>query len=65
MTNEQTTIIVTVYDVLGHKMLEQQHALVGGNNTFTTDFADFAKGVYLVKVTDLNSNDVQTKTIVK
>ncbi|MGZ4079641.1 MAG: T9SS type A sorting domain-containing protein, partial [Bacteroidia bacterium] len=58
-------VLLVVYDILGNKIIEQKHTLVNGVNTIKTDFQNYINGVYIVRVIDLNTNTVQTKTFVK
>jgi uncharacterized protein (TIGR02145 family) len=52
----QTNIRIT--DLLGRVVLEQTEALITGSNTITYNISDFAKGVYLIQVSNGNEQKV-------
>ena len=52
----QTNIRIT--DLLGRVVLEQTEALIAGSNTITYNISDFAKGVYLIQVSNGNEQKV-------
>ncbi|MBU6206044.1 MAG: T9SS type A sorting domain-containing protein, partial [Bacteroidetes bacterium] len=56
VSETQTTIRIT--DLLGRVMLNENEALIGGNNTITYNMSDYAAGVYLVHVGNGNSQQV-------
>jgi hypothetical protein len=61
----QKDVMVIVYDVLGNKVIEQKYPVLSGTNTIRTDFENYKSGIYMVRLVDLNTNGVQTKTFVK
>ena len=61
VSETQTTIRIT--DLLGRVMLNENEALIGGNNTITYNMSDYAAGVYLVLVG--NGNTQQVYKVVK
>ena len=61
----QKDVMVIVYDVLGNKVIEQKYPVLSGTNTIRTNFENYQSGIYMVRLVDLNTNDVQTKTFVK
>jgi hypothetical protein len=52
----QTNIRIT--DLLGRVALEQTEDLIAGSNTITYNISDFAKGVYLIQVSNGNEQKV-------
>lgn len=54
---------VTLTDIYGRKVLEQQHTATAGTNTHTINLAGLAKGIYSVAIHDGDSVYVSTLVI--
>ncbi|MFN5400842.1 MAG: T9SS type A sorting domain-containing protein, partial [Bacteroidota bacterium] len=57
-TTLETQTNIRITDLLGRVVLEQTEALIAGSNTITYNISDFAKGVYLIQVSNGNEQKV-------
>ena len=64
-TDADKNILVEVYNILGAKIITEQHSLVTGTNTIKTNISSFDNGMYFVRMINLLDNNVETKTFVK
>ena len=55
----------SVYDMLGRRTYTNEFNVAAGANTFNIPFLSWAKGVYIVKITDGNGNVVLKKSVVR
>ncbi|MFN6390615.1 MAG: T9SS type A sorting domain-containing protein [Bacteroidota bacterium] len=57
-TTLETQTNIRITDLLGRVVLEQTEDLIAGSNTITYNISDFAKGVYLIQVSNGNEQKV-------
>jgi len=55
---ENSSVIVEIYSVTGNLLDRQTHRLNAGTNTITLDMTNYAKGIYLAKIS--NGNNTET-----
>ena len=58
-------IVIEVFNSLGSKVSSVKYSLTAGENSIITNVSEYNNGVYFVKITDLLSNEVLSKTFIK
>ncbi len=58
-------IVVEVFDVLGNMAIEQKHYLMAGEVAFKTNVETLEKGMYFVRITDVEGNVLYTQRVIK
>ncbi len=58
-------LMVEVYDLLGNKVICQQHSVVSGESTIKTNIEDLNTGMYFVRVMDGNNSVLYSERIIK
>jgi hypothetical protein len=65
-TDVDKNIVVEVYDVLGNKLVSENHFIANGVvNTMKTNIETFKNGMYFVRLLDVNGNVLNTQRIIK
>ena len=58
-------VVIEVFNSLGSKVSSVKYSLTSGENSIITNVSEYNNGVYFVKITDLLSNEVLSKTFIK
>jgi hypothetical protein len=58
-------IVVEVFDVLGNLAIKQKHYLMAGEVAFKTNVETLEKGMYFVRITDVEGNVLYTQRVIK
>jgi hypothetical protein len=58
-------VVIEVFNSLGSKVSSVKYSLTAGENSIITNVSEYNNGVYFVKITDLLSNEVLSKTFIK
>lgn len=53
-----TPVLVSIYSLSGNEVLTQEQLLDSGKQTITLNTETLSKGLYLIKITDYNSNEL-------
>ncbi len=58
-------VVIEVFNSLGSKVSSVKYSLTAGENSIITNVSEYNNGVYFVKITDLLSNEILSKTFIK
>ena len=61
----EKVVIVSLYDILGNKVMEQQQEVAIGSSLLTAYLNEFTNGMYLLRVLDLEGNSLYKANVVK
>ncbi len=64
-SDENTFVNVQLYDMYGKQILNHKNTINTGKNNITLNTSELGQGVYLINVTNLNTNLTNTVKIVK
>ncbi len=62
INDNQTNMLLTIYDLLGNALLSNIHLDTNSNQV---SLKDFSSGIYCIKITDRNQNTLFTKKVMK
>lgn len=62
---KEQELIVEVYDALGKKLIHQKQMVVNGKSVIRSSLERYNKGVYWLRLTDLNGKNIYSNRIIK
>ncbi|MCX6294553.1 MAG: T9SS type A sorting domain-containing protein, partial [Bacteroidetes bacterium] len=65
VTEFDKDVVVEIFNSLGSKISSVKYSLTSGENSIITNVSEFNNGLYFVKIADLLTNEVLSKTFIK